>query len=114
MNCWLVFVEDCSRPCSCLSEHPLILNSNPGIIEGDALVIVEEDVRLPCCIAKVNSIKSLSVGEGLRVYIYLRDCEPPSEDMMNEIMKALKSINFMNLIMVSKVVNINQKIHIKC
>ena len=112
MNCWLVFVEDCSRPCNCLSEHPLILNSNPGIIEGDGIIIVDEEARIPCCVATVDRVKFSKVNEELKIYTYLRDCSVPNEINMNEIMRIIRSMSSVSFII--KVININQRLNIKC
>ncbi|GAB6944876.1 hypothetical protein [Vulcanisaeta sp. JCM 14467] len=102
MNCWLVFVEDCSRPCNCLSEHPLILSSNPGIAEGDYVIIVDKEMRTPCCIAVINNVKSSKINGELRVYAYLKDCDIPIGDLMNRIMKVIRSVGYV------KIMNVNQ------
>lgn len=105
MNCWLVFIEDCSRPCNCVSEHPLVLNSNPGINKDDNVIIVDEETRVPCCMATVNNIKFSVINNTPRIYIYLKDCKTPSENSMYEIMRVIRSVSYM-----IKIMNISQNL----
>ncbi|GAB6946344.1 hypothetical protein JCM16161A_04740 [Vulcanisaeta sp. JCM 16161] len=93
MNCWLILVRDCSRPCNCSSEHPLVLSSNPGIVENDNVIIIDEETRIPCCIAAVNKIKVSQINDTLRVHIYLKDCGVLNEYTMNRIMSIIRSMN---------------------
>ena len=77
MNCWLSITRDCTRPCNCSNQHPLTLNSNPGIEDGDTVIITEES-GVPCCIATVRGVTTSYTGYGeLRIYVYLRDCRDP-------------------------------------
>ncbi|ADN50856.1 hypothetical protein Vdis_1470 [Vulcanisaeta distributa DSM 14429] len=108
MNCWLVLIGDCSRPCNCTSEHPLVLSSNPGITKDDGIVIVDEGTRIPCCIAIVNDVKFLKMNEEIRIYVYLKDCDVPSEDNINRIMKIIRSLGY-----TIKITSIDQSLCIK-
>ncbi len=93
MNCWLIFASDCSRPCNCLSEHPLVLNSNPGILEGDNVIITDEDARIPCCVATVSNIRSFKINEEPRIYVYLKNCGIPNENKMDKVIKVIRSVS---------------------
>ncbi|ADY00358.1 hypothetical protein VMUT_0142 [Vulcanisaeta moutnovskia 768-28] len=105
MDCWLVFVRDCSRPCNCLSEHPLALSSNPGIAENDNVIIIDEEIVIPCCIATVNKIKTSQINNTSRVYIYLKNCSALNEYNMNKVMRVIRSMN-----PVITVINIDQSL----
>ncbi|WP_054854417.1 hypothetical protein [Vulcanisaeta distributa] len=68
------------------------MNSNPGIINGDSVIIVDEETRTPCCVATASNIRSSKVDEGSRVYIYLKDCGILNENTMDVIARIIRSM----------------------
>ncbi len=81
------------------------MNSNPGIINGDSIIIADEETRTPCCVAMASNIRSFKVDEESRMYIYLKDCGTLNENTMNVITKIIRSITS-----IVKIVNANQNL----
>ncbi|GGI72668.1 hypothetical protein [Vulcanisaeta souniana] len=62
-------------------------------MENDYVIIIDEEARIPCCMATINRIRVSQVNGKTRVYIYLMHCDVLNEATMNRVMRIMRSVD---------------------